>query len=189
VSSCRVEVLAIRSHFPLWELSCQSWLVIPIQTPRLTLPGGTTRRCPNATPGLWCTLTKDTAIVWPGSLRMASLLPVTYCDVYATNKTGSRSYDWIYYHLVTHLLLTMLTRWQYSTISRLHNLQFTAAVFFHHKLPLSIPCRELIWRTELSEYSYWTKTVFILARTKLNSLYNLHADHTDKIPPLSLKSV
>jgi hypothetical protein len=58
-----------------------------------------------------------------------------YCDVYATNKTGSSSEDWIYYRVVIHLLLITLTHRQYSTISHLHNLQFTVAVFFHHKFP------------------------------------------------------
>jgi hypothetical protein len=28
-----------------------------------------------------------------------------YCDVYATNKTGSSSDDWMYYQMVTHSLI------------------------------------------------------------------------------------
>jgi hypothetical protein len=37
-----------------------------------------------------------------------------YCDVYATNKTGSSSDDWIYYQMVTHSLLITLIHRQYS---------------------------------------------------------------------------
>jgi extradiol dioxygenase family protein len=66
-----------------------------------------------------------------GSLKSET---IKYCDVYAT-KTGSSSDDWIYWQLVTHLLLITLTHWQYSTVSHLHNLQFTVAVVFHHELP------------------------------------------------------
>jgi hypothetical protein len=51
----------------------------------------------------------------------------SYCDVYATNKTGSSSDDWIYYQLVTHSLIIALTHRQYSVISRLYTLLFTVA--------------------------------------------------------------
>jgi hypothetical protein len=42
------EAPVVKTPLPLWELSHQSRLVIPIQTPRLTVPGGTTRRCSKA---------------------------------------------------------------------------------------------------------------------------------------------
>jgi hypothetical protein len=32
-------------------------------------------------------------------------IPLSYCGVYATNKTGSSSDDWIYYQAVTHSLI------------------------------------------------------------------------------------
>jgi hypothetical protein len=35
-------------------------------------------------------------------------IEVTYCDVYATNKTGSSSDDWIYYQFLTHSLVITL---------------------------------------------------------------------------------
>jgi hypothetical protein len=37
-----------------------------------------------------------------------------YCGVYATNKTGSSSNDWIYSQLVTHSIVITLIQWQYS---------------------------------------------------------------------------
>jgi hypothetical protein len=55
-----------------------------------------------------------------------------YCDVYATNKTGSSSDDEDYYQVVKHSLVITLRYTLYSDISHLHNLQLTAAVFFHH---------------------------------------------------------
>jgi hypothetical protein len=50
------EAPVVRRHCPLWELSLQSQLVIPIQTPRLTFSGGprggVPKLCPEANPGL-----------------------------------------------------------------------------------------------------------------------------------------
>jgi extradiol dioxygenase family protein len=57
-----------------------------------------------------------------------------YCDVYATNKTGSSSDDWIYYQVVTHSLLITLTHRLYSFISRSDTLQSTVA----HALGFSV---------------------------------------------------
>jgi hypothetical protein len=58
-----------------------------------------------------------------------------YCDVYVTNKTGSSSDDWIYYQMVTHSLINYTqTHRQYSAVSHLHQLQFTAA----HALGFSV---------------------------------------------------
>jgi hypothetical protein len=51
----------------------------------------------------------------------------TYCDMYATNKMGSSSDDWIYSQLVTHSLIITRKHRQYSAMSRLHQLQFTVA--------------------------------------------------------------
>jgi hypothetical protein len=92
---------------------------------------------------------------------------------------GSSSDDWIYYQLVTHSLLTMLTQWQYSIIYHLHNLQFTTVVFFHHELPSYLsPAENLSGnaesyfepncfenRTEMSSYQ------LILLILKLNWLH------------------
>jgi hypothetical protein len=52
---------------------------------------------------------------------------VLHCDVYATNKTGYSSDDWIYLQLVTHSLTITRKHRQYSAMSRLHQLQFTIA--------------------------------------------------------------
>jgi hypothetical protein len=48
-----------------------------------------------------------------------------YCGVYATDKTGSSSDDWIYYHLVTHSLINYTHTMAIQFISRLHTLQST----------------------------------------------------------------
>jgi hypothetical protein len=52
---------------------------------------------------------------------------VIYCDVYATNKTGSSSDDWIYYQVVTPSLIITRTHRLYSAVSHLHQLQSTVA--------------------------------------------------------------
>jgi hypothetical protein len=43
-----------------------------------------------------------------------------YCGVYATNKTGSSSDDWIYYQVVTHSLINYTYSMAIQFISRLH---------------------------------------------------------------------
>jgi hypothetical protein len=98
--------------------------------------------------------------------------------VYATNKTGSISDDWIYYQVVIHLLLITLKHWQFSTISHLHNLHFTVAIFFHHELPLPISYQKLIWScwellwAELLQEPNWTGRELLL-----NSLLQLMCVH------------
>jgi hypothetical protein len=57
-----------------------------------------------------------------------------YCGVYATNKTGSSSDDWIYFQVVTHSLIITLLQWLYSFISRTDTLQSTVA----HALGFSV---------------------------------------------------
>jgi hypothetical protein len=47
--------------------------------------------------------------------------------MYATNKTGSSSDDWIYSQLVTHSLIITCTHRLYSAVSHLHQLQSTVA--------------------------------------------------------------
>jgi hypothetical protein len=54
--------------------------------------------------------------------------------VYATDKTGSSSDDWIYYQVVTHSLLITLIHRLYSALSHLHQLKFTVA----HALGFSV---------------------------------------------------
>jgi hypothetical protein len=58
-----------------------------------------------------------------------------YCDVVATDKTGSSSDDWIYYQLVTHSLINYTyTQAIQFYVSHLHTLQSTAA----HALGFSV---------------------------------------------------
>jgi hypothetical protein len=59
---------------------------------------------------------------------------LTYCGVYATNKTGSSSDDWIYYQVVTHSLLISLIHSLYRFIFRSDTLQSTIA----HALGFSV---------------------------------------------------
>jgi hypothetical protein len=54
--------------------------------------------------------------------------------VYATNKTGSSSDDWIYYQMVTHSLLITLIHRLYNGVSHLHQLESTVA----HALGFSV---------------------------------------------------
>jgi hypothetical protein len=54
--------------------------------------------------------------------------------VYAANKTGSISDDWIYYQLVKQTLTITLIQWLYSAVSHLHSSQSTAA----HALGFSV---------------------------------------------------
>jgi hypothetical protein len=54
------------------------------------------------------------------------LVDVTYCGVYATNKTGSSSDDWIYYQAVTHSLIITLIHSLYQLNSAVaHALGFS----------------------------------------------------------------
>jgi hypothetical protein len=57
-----------------------------------------------------------------------------YCGVYATNKTGSSSDDWIYQQLVTHSLINYTYTMAIQFISHLHTLQSAAA----HALGFSV---------------------------------------------------
>jgi hypothetical protein len=52
-----------------------------------------------------------------------------YCDVYATNKTGSSSDDWIYYQAVTHSLVNYTyTQAVQFYLSFTHQLKSTVAL-------------------------------------------------------------
>jgi hypothetical protein len=60
----------------------------------------------------------------------------TKCDVYATNKTGSSSDDWIYYQMVTHSLInytyTMAIQFYLScTRFTVHRCTRTRNLLFH----------------------------------------------------------
>jgi hypothetical protein len=61
---------------------------------------------------------------------------INYCGVYATNKTGSRSDDWIYYQAVTHSLInytyTMVIQLYLSfTPVKVRRCTRTRILFFH----------------------------------------------------------
>jgi hypothetical protein len=57
-----------------------------------------------------------------------------YCSVYATNKTGSSSDDWIYYQVVTHSLINYTYTMAIQFISSLRQLKSTVA----HALGFSV---------------------------------------------------
>jgi hypothetical protein len=60
--------------------------------------------------------------------------------MYATNKMGSSSDDWIYSQLVTHSLIITLKYSLYSAVSHLHQLKFTIA----HALGFSLSTSRLL---------------------------------------------
>jgi hypothetical protein len=92
-----------------------------------------------------------------------------YCDVYAINKTGSSSDDWIYSQLVTHSLIITLTHRQYSFISRLHQLQFTVA----HALGFLVATSRLL-ATDVD-----AQTVTVLLSKYSTHFYMNFFDHKD----------
>jgi hypothetical protein len=67
------------------------------------------------------------SVFWAGISIGHSKQKIIYCSVYATNKTGSSSDDWIYYQVATHSLLITLTHSLHSFISRSDTLQSTVA--------------------------------------------------------------
>jgi hypothetical protein len=67
-------------------------------------------------------------------LLSSSLPAPLYCGVYATNKTGSRSDDWIYYQAVTHSLVNYTYTMAVHFISHIHQLNSAVA----HALGFSV---------------------------------------------------
>jgi hypothetical protein len=57
-----------------------------------------------------------------------------YCGVYATDKMGSSSDDWLYYQVVTHSLLITLIHRLYNAVSHIHQLKSAVA----HALGFSV---------------------------------------------------
>jgi hypothetical protein len=98
-----------------------------------------------------------------------------YCDMYATNKTGSSSDDCIYYQLVTHSLIITLKHRQYSAMSSLHQLQFT----FAHALGFSCSTSRLLATdADAQTVNSLTLRIFHVNLLVTETDFSTHADNS-----------
>jgi hypothetical protein len=114
--------------------------------------------------------------------RMWSVKP-SYCDVYATNKTGSSSDDWIYYQLFTHALRSHTDNTALSLLYTIYSslLRFSSTTNFLLSYLLPRTYLELLrvtssW-TELSSYR------LVLNWTSSGTRYITAAQTTQKTSP------